>query len=110
LYKKNSEEKGLLDVMIMRNLSDKKYIFTQHAFFEMEQRGLSKQIVATVIENPEQHWEIRQGRYVFHSRVPMGSPEKLFLVRVFLDIDKQPREVVTAYRTSKIDKYWREER
>jgi hypothetical protein len=42
----------------MRNPSDKKYIFTQHALFEMEQRGLSKQIVATVIENSEQHWEI----------------------------------------------------
>ncbi|MEA1868147.1 MAG: DUF4258 domain-containing protein [Thermodesulfobacteriota bacterium] len=93
----------------MRNPSDKEYIFTQHALFEMEQRGLSKQIVATVIENPEQHWEIQQGRYVFQSRVPMGSSEKLFLVRVLLDMDRQPREIVTAYRTSKIDKYWREE-
>jgi hypothetical protein len=25
---------------------------------------------------------------------------------VFVDIDRQPAQVVTAYRTSKIDKYW----
>jgi hypothetical protein len=27
----------------------------------------------------------------------------------FVDIDRQPAEVVTAYLTSRIDKYWREE-
>jgi hypothetical protein len=32
-----------------------------------------------------------------------------FLLRVFIDIDRTPMEVVTVYRTSKIDKYWRVE-
>jgi hypothetical protein len=32
-----------------------------------------------------------------------------YLVRVFVDVDRSPAEVVTAYRTSKIDKYWRTE-
>ena len=36
----------------------------------------------------------------------MGEPEKEYLVRVFVDIDRDPAEVVTVYRTSKIDKYW----
>jgi len=31
------------------------------------------------------------------------------LVRVFVDIARVPPEVVTAYQTSKIEKYWREE-
>jgi hypothetical protein len=31
----------------------------------------------------------------------------MFLLRVFVDVDRQPLEVVTAYRTSKIEKYWR---
>jgi hypothetical protein len=30
------------------------------------------------------------------------------LVRVFVDVDRKPAEVVTAYRTSRIAKYWRE--
>jgi hypothetical protein len=31
-------------------------------------------------------------------------------VRVFVDVDRAPPEVVTAYRTSKLAKYWRAER
>jgi type III restriction enzyme len=32
-----------------------------------------------------------------------------YLVRVFVDIDRTPAEVVTAYRTGKVFKYWRAE-
>jgi hypothetical protein len=32
---------------------------------------------------------------------------KVYLVRVFVDVDRQPAEVVTVYRTSKVSKYWR---
>lgn len=85
----------------------KKYVFTYHARFEMDRRNLSEQIVSKVIENSEQNWEIRKGRRVFQSRISIEGVEKLFLVRVFVDIDKQPPEVVTAYKTSKIEKYWR---
>lgn len=37
------------------------------------------------------------------------EPEKIYLLRVFVDIDRQPAEVVTAYRTSKVEKYWKSE-
>ena len=36
----------------------------------------------------------------------MGEPAKRYLVRVFVDIDRDAAEVVTVYRTSKINKYW----
>ena len=87
----------------------KEYTFTYHALFEMKRRGLIKEVVAKVIENPEQQWETGKGRIVLQSRVPMNVPERLFLVRVFVDIDRRPPEIVTAYRTSKIEKYWRKE-
>jgi len=32
---------------------------------------------------------------------------KVYLLRVFVDIDREPPEVVTVYRTSKVRKYWR---
>ena len=35
--------------------------------------------------------------------------DKRYLVRLFVDVDRAPAEVVTAYRTSKIEKYWRSE-
>lgn len=36
----------------------------------------------------------------------MGEPEKYYLVRVFVDVDRDPAEIVTVYRTSRIEKYW----
>jgi hypothetical protein len=31
---------------------------------------------------------------------------KTYIVRVFVDIDRSPPEIVTVYRTSKVGKYW----
>ena len=39
----------------------------------------------------------------------MGATGQEYLVRVFVDIDRDPAELVTVYRTSKIGKYWRTE-
>ncbi|MBW1699064.1 MAG: DUF4258 domain-containing protein [Deltaproteobacteria bacterium] len=86
------------------------YIFTQHALFEMERRGLSRETVEEVIKNPEQQWSVKEGRTVLQSRVSMGISVKSYLVRVFVDVDRNPPEVVTAYKTSKIEKYWRQEK
>ena len=36
-------------------------IFTPHAIFEIKRRQLTEEIVRHVIENPEQHWEVRKG-------------------------------------------------
>ena len=75
---------------------------------EMERRSLSKEI-RRVLADPEQGEDVRAGRIVLQSRMDMGQPAKQYLVRVFVDIDRRPAEVVTAYRTSKISKYWKEE-
>lgn len=83
-------------------------IFTPHADFEMKRRNLSEEMVRWVIKNSEQKWEVRKGRIICQSRVKMEVPEREFLIRVFVDIDREPAEVVTAYRTSKIEKYWRD--
>jgi len=44
---------------------------------------------------------------VVQSRVSSGSGKGLYLVRIVVDTDREPPEVVTAYRTSKVKKYWR---
>jgi len=62
-----------------------------------------------ILSAPEQRMEVRPGRVVLQSKIASSSPEKAVLIRVFVDIDRKPAEVVTAYRTSKIAKYWRED-
>lgn len=62
-----------------------------------------------VMTSPEQRLDVRTGRIVLQSRVSMGEPAKVYLVRVCVDVDREPAQVVTAYRTTKISKYWRSE-
>jgi hypothetical protein len=38
----------------------------------------------------------------------MGEPPKEYLLRVFVDVDRNPAEVVTVYRKSQVSKYWQE--
>jgi len=73
----------------------------------MARRGLSRQSVARVLAAPEQTWEVRPGRRLFPSREVVGDPRRAYLVRVFVDLDRDPPEVVTVYRTSRVAKYWR---
>jgi hypothetical protein len=82
------------------------YIITDHAYFEMQRRGISKKIIQSILTNPDQIVEIRQGRSVYQSKVQFDASYSMYLIRVFIDIDREPPEVVTAYRTSKIEKYW----
>lgn len=93
----------------MVEIGVRNYVISEHAHFEMSRRGLNEEIVRGILGSPEQGIEIRPGRVVLQSRVSMGEPSKTYLVRVFVDIDREPAEVVTVYRTSKIDKYWRVE-
>lgn len=75
----------------------------------MERRGILDGVVRQVLESPEQLFQTRKGRVVLHSRVHLEAPATMSLVRVVVDADRRPAEVVTVYRTTKLSKYWREE-
>lgn len=83
------------------------YTLTAHARRELSRRGLSEATIHAILSAPEQQIEVRPGRVVLQAKVVSARPEKTALVRVFVDVDRKPAEVVTAYRTSKIAKYWR---
>lgn len=83
------------------------YRLTDHARTEMARRQIQESDVASVLAAPEQTETIREGREVYQSRVTRGAPPVTYLLRVFVDIDRHPPDVVTVYRTSKVTKYWR---
>ena len=83
------------------------FVFTDHALNEMARRQITQADVRTVLARPEQMEMVREGRAVYQSRLDMGDPPKTYLLRVFIDVDPVPPFVVTVYRTSKIEKYWR---
>jgi hypothetical protein len=84
------------------------YVITSHARVELSMRGLSEDAIRAILAAPEQGFELRPGRVVLQSKISSGQAAKTFLIRVFVDIDRTPAEVVTAYRTTKIAKYWRD--
>jgi hypothetical protein len=85
------------------------FVISAHARSEMGRRGVTEDVVRRVVASPDQELFVRGGRIVLQSRVEIGSPPKRYLVRVFIHIDRRPARVVTVYRTTKVDKYWRNE-
>ena len=74
-------------------------ILTDHALRQMNRRQVTAAEVRRVLAMPEQVLEVRPGRVVVQ-----GLRDE-HLLRVFVDVDRTPAEVVTVYRTSKIAKY-----
>lgn len=87
------------------------YQISDHARFEMARRGISEKVLQTMLAKPEQVIETPSGRKVLQGRIqfPGVAGGKLCLVRVVVDPTKEPPLVITVYRTSKLQKYWRAE-
>ncbi|RPJ22878.1 MAG: DUF4258 domain-containing protein [Chloroflexi bacterium] len=83
------------------------FVFSDHALIEMARREISQDQVRNVLANPEQVERIQEGRAVYQAKYNTGEPPKIYLLRVFVDIERKPPHIVTVYRTSKIEKYWR---
>ncbi len=80
---------------------------SEHANREMRRRNIDRELLETVLSAPEQTISVSPTRVVMQSR--HARRERTYLLRVFVDIDRNPPVVVTAYLTSKVDKYWGEE-
>ena len=80
------------------------WVLTAHALAEMARRQIDHDTVARVLRTPGQRVAVRPGRDVLQSLVELNG--KTFVVRVFVDVDRTPPEVVTVYRSSQIEKYW----
>jgi uncharacterized protein YuzE len=78
------------------------YAITEHARFEMQRRGVTEEMVQSVLRFPEQTVQVRPGRILLQSRILLGEPAKAYLLRVIVDVDRSPAEIVTVYRTSKL--------
>jgi hypothetical protein len=72
---------------------------------EMARRQIPASEVTRVLATPEHMEMVRPGRVVYQAREAWGIPPATYLLRVFVDIDRQPPDVVSVYRTSKITKY-----
>jgi len=82
------------------SVSPSTYVIKPAVRQTIQDHGLSVEEVEAVLAAPEQKVEGTGSRFVFQSRTG-GS-----LIRVVVETDREPPEVVTVYRTSKVAKYW----
>jgi len=80
------------------------YKLTEHGKQELQERNIREEDVRQVLWQPKQRKGVRAGRDVLQRRIKESGKE--YLIRIFVDIDRNPAEVVTGYKTSKMGKYW----
>ena len=87
-----------------------RYVLTNHARKQMQERDVPADIVDKVFYYPEQVVEEEEGLKAYQSRFEIsvfGRTPKLFLVRLIVNDDEDPAVIVTIYPTTQISKYWR---
>lgn len=85
----------------------REFYIKDHARFQMKRRQISEDQVRQALTAPQQIIGEEGGRYIYQSKLFLPNSGKERLFRVVVDTRREPVEVVTVYRTSKIAKYWR---
>jgi hypothetical protein len=74
----------------------------------MARRKIPQEWLDSVLASPQQRIPEPGGKEIFQSLLSTEDGT-LYVLRVVVATDKEPPVVVTVYRTSKIEKYWRPE-
>ena len=80
------------------------FSISNHAKEQMELRQVSLKVVMSVLTNPQQILT-EEDKKIYQSIINFEE-EGNYLVRVFVNAEKDPNNVITVYRTSKIEKYY----
>ena len=78
-------------------------VFSNHSKQRIKARGISEETVLSVIEKPDGVIEEAKCKRIYHKQ--LFEKETSFLVRVFVNVCRQPNVIITAYKTSKVKKY-----
>ena len=77
--------------------------FSNHALQRIENRNISKEIVLKVIGSPDSV-SLQNDSVVVYSKI-VEIDSKTYLYRVFVNNERIPPLIITAYKTSKFEKY-----
>jgi hypothetical protein len=77
--------------------------YSKHSLEQIKLRELDQGIIDELLDCPVQ--TIKQDKHsVFYQKL-IREGNKQYLYRILVNIEKQPQLVITAYKTSKIEKY-----
>jgi len=81
-------------------------VFSKHAQGQMLKRNINYDTALSVIFHPDQVIVDDEDleKVIYQSLIKEN--EQMFLLRVFVEKNKQPNVIVTLYKTTKISKYY----
>lgn len=79
---------------------------SRHASEQIRRRGIPPGLLDSVLEQPQQIVPQPDGNHVYQSQLDFGGGQ-MYLLRAVVNDSVEPPVVVTVYRTSNINKYWR---
>lgn len=81
-------------------------VIKSHARFEAERRGIPEESIKDAVKNPQQKLPSKKGRVIVQNRYHDKVENKEMLIRVIGIGTSEKFEVITVYKTSRINKYW----
>jgi Domain of unknown function (DUF4258) len=83
------------------------FCISSRAEEERDRRGIPRELLDSVLKEPQQIVEGQEGEKVYQSQFKFEN-DKIYLIRAIVTDQTKPANVVTVYRTSQISKYWRD--
>lgn len=84
--------------------------FSIHSTEQMTVRGISFSQIIEVLENPDQVIiDSDISDIVVYQSVFNNMEGGNYMIRVFVNRTKNPKLIVTVYKTTKVSKYWKNE-
>jgi len=84
-------------------MAAREYKFSKHAETRLRARGITYAQIEEVLNNPQK--VISQSECVTVYQGKVTSDGILHLLRIFINTCKDPNLIITAYKTSKMEKY-----
>jgi len=75
--------------------------FSKHCIQQIQKRGITKEQVLKVVKHPEKIFPLDEEVSVYQAL----TTDRKYLLRIFVNRIKNPNIIITAYKTSKLDKY-----
>jgi hypothetical protein len=84
-----------------------KIIITEHAMFEANRRNIPEELIRSAIKNPLQKLSSKKRRVIVQNKYHDETEGKEMILRIIGMESAGEFKVITVYKTSKIDKYWK---
>jgi hypothetical protein len=78
------------------------YEFSRHSIEQIGRRNISQELVLWIVTNATKIYKEEEVT-IYESLI--NENEKVYLCRVFVNENKLPPLIITAYKTSKLNKY-----